>query len=66
LEPPTRRDFTSRLGLTLSTAFLKTLSGSSPVFSLMRSKLPYRMCSAWLRFPFFITVLMNLVTSPLL
>ncbi len=30
--PPTRRDFTSSTGLTFSTAFLKTLSGSSLAF----------------------------------
>ena len=39
LEVKTRRDFTSRLGFTLSSAFLNTLSGSSPVRSLMMSKL---------------------------
>src|SRR5262249_48492837 len=64
-EPPTRRDFTSRLGFTLSTAFLNTLSGSSPDFSLMMSKLLYRMRSAVLRLPLVITQLMNLLTSGL-
>jgi small subunit ribosomal protein S7 len=39
LEVKSRRDFSSRLCLKLSTAFLKTFSGSSPVLSLMMSKL---------------------------
>ena len=63
---PTRRDFTSRLGFTFSTAFLKIFSGSSPVRSLMMSKLSYMIRSARLRLPSDITVLMNLLTSVLL
>src|SRR5215208_4764127 len=33
VEPPTRRDFTSTVGFTLSIARLKTFKGSSPVLS---------------------------------
>jgi hypothetical protein len=37
VEPPTRRDFTSRAGLTLSTACLNSLSGSCFARSAMMS-----------------------------
>ena len=40
VEPPTRRDFTSTVGFTFSTALLKTSIGSSWPRSLMRSRAP--------------------------
>src|SRR5436190_228969 len=43
VEPPTRRDFTSRTGFTFSIAFLKSFSGSSLGF------LPFRTFRAVLR-----------------
>ena len=47
-------------------AFLKTFSGSSAVFSLTMSSALYMMRSAVERFPPFMIVLMNFVTSGLL
>src|SRR5262245_7959707 len=65
VEPPTRRDFTSRAGLTLSTACLNSLSGSCFARSAMRSSAWYMIPSERLRLPPRIITLMNLATSRL-
>src|SRR5690625_6998085 len=62
--PPTRRLFTSTAGFTFSTAVWKTSKGSSPlVFSEIKSSAPYRICSAVLFFPPYISELIKRVTS---
>src|SRR5207249_11777404 len=65
VEPPTRRDFTSRAGLTLSTACLNSLSGSCLTRSPISSSASYMMCSERLRFPPVIMTSTNFATSRL-
>src|SRR3954452_6728023 len=60
--PPTRRDLTSRVGLTLSSARLRVMTGSLPVFSRQPSSAEYTMRSAVDFFPSSRTLLTSWLT----